>query len=105
MVGKKLGTDIVDNKKTFLMIKTLEKASPTQKKELTSWLTKKEFNREEKIESVTSIFDSLNIKKITEERIKDFYDLALANLKNLNRPEERKVELYNFASFLMNRNK
>lgn len=105
VMGKKLGTDIIDNKKTFLMIKALEKASASQNKELTLWLTKKEFNRKEKIDAVTAIFDALKIKKITEERISDLYDQALANLKHLNRPEERKVELYNFASFLMNRNK
>jgi len=105
VMGKKLGTDIIDNKKTFLMIKALEKASASQNKELTLWLTKKEFNRKEKIDAVTAIFDALKIKKITEKRISDFYDQALANLKHLNRPEERKVELYNFASFLMNRNK
>jgi len=105
VMGKKLGTDIIDNKKTFLMIKALEKASTSQNKELTLWLTKKEFNRKEKIDAVTAIFDALKIKKITEKRISDLYDQALANLKHLNRPEERKVELYNFASFLMNRNK
>ena len=105
VMGKKRGTDIIDNKKTFLMIKALEKASASQNKELTLWLTKKEFNRKEKIDAVTSIFDALKIKKITEKRISDFYNQALANLKHLNRPKERKVELYNFASFLMNRNK
>lgn len=103
VLGKQLGTDIVDNKKTFLMIMALENCSPDQKTELIDWLTKKYFNREEKVSAITSIFNELGIKEITEVRIREYYEKALANLAHLNRPEDRKTELYNFASFLMNR--
>lgn len=105
VMGKQAGTDIVDNKKTFLMIKALENASPDQNKELVHWLTNKNFDREEKVAAVTTIFNDLRIKELTEVRIREFYDKALDNLSHLNRPEERKTELYNFASYLMNRNK
>ena len=105
LTGKKLGTDIVDNKKTVLMIEALHIASPSQKKELTDWMTRKETNDEEKILGVTSIFDDLKIKELTKKRIIDYYERALASLKKLNRPEDRKSELYNFASYLMDRNK
>jgi len=105
LIGKKVGTDIVDNKKTFLMIKALEKAKPAQKDELIQWLTKKDFNKKEKIEAVTALFTVLNVKEQTENRIRDFYDKALANLNHLNRPDEMKDELYGFASYLMGRNK
>ncbi|MEA3462572.1 MAG: polyprenyl synthetase family protein [Bacteroidota bacterium] len=105
VMGKNQGTDIVDNKKTFLMIQALEAATVTQKEELITWLKEKDFEPKEKIRAVTSIMDSVNVKEVTEHRIKDYYQKALANLENLNRPEERKKELYNFASFLMNRNR
>ena len=105
ITGKKQGTDIVDNKKTFLMIEALEKASPGQKKNLIDWLTKKEFNKEEKVRAITSVFDSLKIKEITEGRIRDYYKKSLTNLEQLDREEGRKAELYNFASFLMSRNR
>ena len=104
-IGKILGTDIVDNKKTFLMIKALEKGSSEQRKILTDWLTKKEFEREEKVAAVTGIYKQLKIKEITNNRVREFYELSLENLASLNKPEERKVELANFASFLMNRDK
>ena len=104
LVGKNLGTDIVDNKKTYLVIQALESVSASQREELTAWLTRKEFDREEKILAVTSIFNSLNVKEQTENRIQDYYQEALASLDKLNRPEGRKGELYNFASYLMNRN-
>jgi len=105
IMGKKLGTDIVDNKKTLLMIKALEKASASQKEDLTGWLRKKEFDREEKVGAIISIYDSLKVKETIESRIKDFYKVALTNLKHLNKSEEKKTELYNFASYLMNRNR
>lgn len=105
LIGKKLGTDIVDNKKTFLVIQALERASSTQKKELTGWLSKKDFDPEKKIAVLTELFDQLNIREVTEKRIRDYYDLALASLEHLNRPVERKTELLNFASFLMSRNR
>jgi geranylgeranyl diphosphate synthase type II len=102
-VGKKLGTDIVDNKKTYLMIKALERASGEEKEELKEWLTKREFDPVEKISAVVKIFNATDIKSKTENRIKDFYASALSSLDHLDRPEERKTELYNFASFLKNR--
>jgi geranylgeranyl diphosphate synthase type II len=105
LMGKKLGTDIVGNKKTFLMIKALEKGSSAQVKELKEWLTRTEFDHNEKIRSVTAIFDSLHIREVTEERIGEYYSLALSNLEKLNRPEERKSELYQFASWMMKRNR
>ena len=105
VMGKNRGTDIVDNKKTFLVIQALEAASPTQKEELIGWLKEKKFNPKEKIEAITAIFDALGVKELTENRIRSYYQHALTNLENLNRPEEGKTELNNFASFLMNRNR
>jgi geranylgeranyl diphosphate synthase, type II len=105
VMGKNQGTDIIDNKKTFLMIQALDTASDSQKEELCEWLTRKEFDPKEKIKAVTAIFDTLKIKELTENKIQDYYRHALTNLENLNRPEERKKELFNFASFLMNRNR
>lgn len=105
LIGKNLGTDILDNKKTFLIIRALKTASEPQRKELTAWLTRKEVDQDEKIEAVISLFNKLNVKEATEERIQGFYRQALENLEDLNRPEERKSELFSFASSLMNRNR
>lgn len=87
------------------MINALKNAPPSEKKALTGWLTRKEFDPVEKINAVTGIFDNLNIRELTEERIKDYYRAAISSLEHLNRPADRKTELLNFASFLMNRQK
>jgi geranylgeranyl diphosphate synthase, type II len=104
-IGKNVGTDIVDNKKTFLVIRALEAASAGQREELSGWFEGKDVDHGEKIKRVTSLFNELKVKEMTEKRIKDYYELAITSLDNLNRPEERKTELYNFAKYLMNRNR
>ena len=68
-------------------------------------LTRKEFDRDEKIQAVTAIFDELHIRKVIEQRINEFYERALSSLKQLNKAEDRKAELYSFASFLLTRNR
>ena len=105
VTGKNKGTDIVDNKKTFLVIQALNTASPAQKKELTGWLEAKGFDPGNKIEAVTAIFDALKVKDVTQKKIQGYYKQALASLENLKKPKELKSELYNFATFLMNRNR
>jgi geranylgeranyl diphosphate synthase type II len=105
VIGKKIGTDILDNKKTLLMIKALDRADPDQKKALTGWLTSRKFDPEDKIRTVTDIFNALKIKEVVEEKIHEYYEKAVASLKQLNREEERKAELYNFASYLLKRNR
>jgi geranylgeranyl diphosphate synthase type II len=105
LIGKKPGTDIVDNKKTFLMIRALEGANSSQKEVLSHWLSLKEFNKKEKISGVIEIYDQLGIRELTEKRIQHFYDEALASLERLNRPADRKSELFEFASYLKSRNR
>jgi len=61
--GKKIGGDIIANKKTFLSIKALELAPDQLKQEFTGWLNKKEFNPSEKINTVLNIYNQLNIKE------------------------------------------
>jgi geranylgeranyl diphosphate synthase type II len=105
VTGKNKGTDIVDNKKTFLVIQALNTASPAQKKELRGWMEAKGFDPGNKIEAVTALFDALKVKDVTQKKIQGYYKQALASLENLNKPKELKSELYNFATFLMNRNR
>lgn len=101
--GKKPGMDIVDNKKTMLMITALRDSDKAQRKELTKWLNEKEFNPEEKVAAVITIFNALDVKSKVEDVISNYYHTSLENLNNLNSPGERKTELYTFAEYLMER--
>jgi len=105
LVGKKPGMDIVDNKKTMLMITALRDANTEQKKTLTGWLTAKDFEPEEKVQEVLKLFDALHVKEKVERVINNYYQEALESLNHLNAPKERKTELFAFAEYLMERQK
>ncbi len=103
--GKKTGMDIIDNKKTILMIAALREGNKEQKKTLMHWLTIKDFDAQKKVCAVIEIFDALDIKSIVNKMIHLYYDEAIENLRNLNRPDEDKTELFSFAEYLLTRKK
>jgi geranylgeranyl diphosphate synthase type II len=83
--GKQVGGDIIANKKTFLLIKALEKAKGNQKKELDFWLNSKKFDKNKKVEAVTSIYNELKIDKLTEKKANQFFEKGFANLNGLSK--------------------
>ncbi len=102
--GKKIGGDIVANKKTFLLIKALEKASAEQKKGLNSWITKKTFNPSEKIAAVSKIYNQLEIKNLTEEKIDRYFHTASLMLENLPMEQTQKSHLKKLSDRMLRRN-
>lgn len=84
--GKQVGGDIIANKKTFLLIKALEKARGKQKTELTKWVESKQFKRTEKVKAVTSLYNDLQISLLTEKKIGLFFEKGFACLDNLSHP-------------------
>ena len=70
--GKRIGGDIIANKKTYLLIKALETSSDKTQKELLEWLHKKKFVTDDKIKAVTAIYSQLQIQELTQQKI-DFY--------------------------------
>lgn len=101
--GKKVGGDIVANKKTYLLIKALELANEAQKKELNKWLSLKEFDEKEKIATVKNIYDELNIKQLTQVKMNRYYDRAINSLNAFDAREEGKQMLVDFFGHLMKR--
>lgn len=101
--GKKIGGDIVLNKKTFLLLKALELGDDKTKAEILSWIDKKEFDVNEKVQCVTEIYNGLNIKKITEDSIDEYYQSTLRMYQQINVPEQNKVGLLQLANLIMNR--
>jgi geranylgeranyl diphosphate synthase type II len=101
--GKQVGGDIIANKKTYLLIKAKELASGEISMELNKWLKAKDFNNEEKVNAVKSIYDELNIKKLTEDKMNEYFEKAFQNLEDLDAPTEKKVMIKEFFNFLINR--
>jgi geranylgeranyl diphosphate synthase type II len=91
--GKKNGGDILCNKKTFLLIKALELANESQLQGLNRWIEMKEFSAEEKINAVTTLYNIVGVKGITQKLIEDYSAKASALLNEVSVSEERKEAL------------
>lgn len=101
--GKKIGGDIVSNKKTFLLLKALELSEGETRAELQRWITTSEFDASEKIKAITEIYNSLKIREITENCIDEFYQFALGVWKKIEVEQERKKKLLLLAQMIMDR--
>ena len=101
--GKQTGGDIIANKKTYLLIKAMELADEKAASDLRRWLKEKEFDPTDKVNSVKNIYNQLNIKKLTEEKIKDYFNKGYAALDTVGVPKEKKANLLNLAHNLTNR--
>ncbi len=102
-LGKKIGLDIVANKKTFLMIRAMEKADKRMKQALETWIRQNNAPAEEKIRAVKKIYDLLEIRQETIERIHNYNQKALECLEHVNVPANRKVPLRDFARSMLDR--
>ena len=103
--GKQVGGDIVSNKKTYLLIKALELATPSQKQELTNWLERKEFDVEEKVEAVKGVYGEIGIYELTQEKMNAYYDRAFELLERFEGEEDGKLQLKSFLQKLMKRDR
>ena len=103
--GKQPGGDIIANKKTFLLIKALEKAEGEQHVRLVDWLSRPSFDKEEKVEEVTLLYDQLGIRALTETAMNEYFQQGLAQLARIARDDSRKQPLRTFIEHLIHREK
>lgn len=95
--GKKIGGDILNNKKTYMLISALSMATGATKERLNNLLAGKA--DDEKIAQVTAIYGELGIDKIAREKISEYSRMALAYLEEI----PNNGELKNFANSLTER--
>jgi len=98
--GKQVGGDILSNKKTFLMIRTLEVADDTQKKELAGLAAS---NDADKVARVLQIFNDCRADEWTSSLKDKYYQLAMKNLDDVAVLSSRKEELQQLAMYLLQR--
>lgn len=103
--GKKIGGDILCNKKTYMLIKALELAGEEDKALLEEWLKKERFNPAEKIKEVTEIYDRAGIRDVALAKIDDYLEKSRAALAKVNVSEDRKVRFYEMIDYIGGRKK
>lgn len=101
--GKKIGGDILENKKTILYIKALENASATQKETLLRYYSSDSFPEAEKIQVVSDIFQQTQSNVFLREEIKNYTQKAFQFLDALEVSNEKKDILRQFGNDLMDR--
>ena len=103
--GKKIGGDIIENKKTILFHYAMSNGSINEKKELLKWYDKRIGNAldNEKIDAVKSIFDKTNAGEACMKLVNDYTIKAFKILSNLEISPEAKNIFKNFGENLMKR--
>ena len=101
--GKQVGGDIVANKKTFLMIKALERSQSIQKAKLHRLLTPRKINKKEKVREVKALYDQLQIPSLTEKKINYYFSKGFASLEKVSCEPERVNALVEFTRGLIER--
>jgi len=101
--GKKIGGDIISNKKTFLLISAMKLAKGEQKERLLAQINATDFNEEDKIKTVTEIYNELGIEKLVKEEIVKYIDKSIEILNDINVSEDRKVILLEMVTILKDR--
>ncbi|MCB0517946.1 MAG: polyprenyl synthetase family protein [Lewinellaceae bacterium] len=102
-VGKKVGGDIVQNKKTFLYLQALALADDATKGKLLKLYAAGPYDEKSKVETVTAIFRELRIGEITERLKESYWVEAIGSLRSVEARENGIGLLEKFAENLMQR--
>jgi geranylgeranyl diphosphate synthase type II len=101
--GKKVGGDIVQNKKTYLYLKALEVAGENDKAALLAYFSDTSLEEDDKVNRVLKIYNRLKIKELCSEFIEAYRLKSLAALNKVVTTAERKRGMEDFANNLMKR--
>lgn len=101
--GKKVGGDIVQNKKTFLVLKSYELGNATQQADLHILMNTPTTDEAEKINTVKGIFNTLKIREEAEKEMNQYINIAFKHIDDTTLSIERKNYLKTWANELMMR--
>ena len=79
--GKQIGGDIMNNKKTFLLIHAMHRAQGDDALELRRWLADVEAARDSKVPAVTALYERLGLRELSEQTIARYNALAMDALQ------------------------
>ena len=101
--GKQVGGDIIENKKTYLYLKTLENLSHEDATQLEHLYSISPEDPADKVSSVKELMVSSGAADLTLKAIESYTAKALQILDDLNKEEQDKAILRGFAHSLMKR--
>ena len=98
--GKQVGGDILSNKKTFLLIHTMETAAPKQLQALQQLMQE---NAPDKVEKVTQLFKECKVDDWAKALKDKYLQTALQHLEDTAVTSARKKPLMELADYLIQR--
>ncbi len=101
--GKKPGGDIVQNKKTFLLLKALQIAPAEDKQALKQWIADPTADESEKIKAVTAILHRADIPNLAQKEKEKYRKAAEVHLVALEGSEAAKAPLFALMEKLVER--
>ena len=105
VLGKRIGGDILEGKKTCLMLNAMSRATEPDREILRHTHLDTTLSAEEKIARVKEVYDRYDIPHIINQQITTRFERALTILSTLDIPAERTTYLKEFAKNLMGREK
>ena len=101
-LGKAIGGDILEGKKTYLMITAMSHADEATREMRTAYRDPA-LSDAEKIGKVKSIYDRLDVPRLTEQQIQLRFERALSILDTLSVAPSRTRRMRDYAMSLMDR--
>jgi geranylgeranyl diphosphate synthase type II len=98
--GKQVGGDILANKKTFLLLHTMEVVSGAEKTELELLL---QTETADKVNRMLTLYKKCNVDAWVLELKQKYFDIALQHLEEVAVLTKRKLPLQELAHFLVQR--
>lgn len=102
-VGKQIGGDIIQGKKTYLYLKAIELATEAQRTSLQQLYYDDALHKSDKVEQVVQVFDSLHVRLYADEVKAAYRDLAFSHLDMIAVPDQQKATLRSLAQYLLDR--
>ena len=100
--GKKIGGDISSNKKTYLIIKLLEKANSTDKESVLKLMNDNNED-ENKIKFITDMMLKYQIDKIAKQKMDIYFDEGMKILSGISSKKNKILELKNYFEKIRDR--
>lgn len=101
LVGKQPGGDILQNKKTGLMIEALERSGRANDPELAGWLARSSFDPDDKRDAILAIYDRYRIRDFGLEQRDGFIARSMGALDGLQLPASHKAVLAELVKHLV----
>ena len=101
--GKKIGGDILNNKKTWLLVESYKVADNQQKQQLDQIMAMDIQQGEEKIAAMKQMYNTLGIKEAAAKAIMEYYNKALDIIGKIDFTPAQMEQLGKFANKLIKR--